>query len=129
MGVSSQPSLAPFSFKDLVKKGAQVETQNSSCGHLRRKVTESQKAVSRKSVKSRRRGRILMKRRARLMEGSRRGANKMERRMTKLKRLIPDGERMGLDGLFRKTADYILALQMRVRVMQIMVKVVTASDQ
>ncbi|XP_028771040.1 transcription factor UPBEAT1-like isoform X2 [Neltuma alba] len=109
MGVSSQPSLAPFSFKDLVKKGAQVETQ--------------------KSVKSRRRGRILMKRRARLMEGSRRGANKMERRMTKLKRLIPDGERMGLDGLFRKTADYILALQMRVRVMQIMVKVVTASDQ
>lgn len=66
--------------------------------------------------------------------GSRRRANNgIERRVRTLKRLVPNGNRdcVGLDGLFRETADYILSLQMRVRVMQIMAKFLTGatSDQ
>ncbi|KAI9082647.1 hypothetical protein K1719_035516 [Acacia pycnantha] len=115
MGVSSQPSLVPLSFKDSIK-GPEVETKKAM--------------MNKKSVKNRRRrGRIVMKRRAQLMESSRRRAKKIERRVTKLKWLIPDGESVGLDGLFRKTVHYILTLQMRVRVMQIMVKVLTDSDE
>uniref|UniRef100_A0A5B7BQN7 BHLH domain-containing protein n=1 Tax=Davidia involucrata TaxID=16924 RepID=A0A5B7BQN7_DAVIN len=68
--------------------------------------------------------RILMKRRARL-EGSRRPANRIERKVRTLKKLIPNSESMGLDGLFSETADYILALQIRVKVMQIMVNVLS----
>lgn len=86
--------------------------------------------ASKRSLKSRKQGRInVMKRRARLMEGSRRRANKIERKVKTLKRLIPNGEFMEMDGLFRETAHYILSLQMRVRVMQIMVKVLTGSDE
>ncbi|KAG6787023.1 hypothetical protein NC652_007064 [Populus alba x Populus x berolinensis] len=79
-------------------------------------------------ARSKRPGRILMKRRARAEGSSTRAGYGIERRVRTLKKLIPDSESMGLDGLFRETADYILSLQMRVRVMQIMVKVLTGSD-
>ncbi|KAK9280888.1 hypothetical protein L1049_003779 [Liquidambar formosana] len=69
-----------------------------------------------------------MKWRARLAR-SRRPANGVERRVRTLKKLIPNTESTGLDGLFRETADYILALQMRVRVMQSMVKALSGSDE
>lgn len=65
------------------------------------------------------------------LEGSRRPRNEVGRRVKVLKKLIPSSKSksMGLDGLFRDTADYILALEMRVKVMQIMVKALsTASD-
>ncbi|KAF8394694.1 hypothetical protein HHK36_020911 [Tetracentron sinense] len=62
-----------------------------------------------------------MKRRA-LLEGSRRSINGIERRVRILMKLVRNGMSTGLDGLFRETADYILALEMRVKVMQIMVK-------
>lgn len=131
MGVSSQPSLVPLSFKDLVKRADIDETKNSSFGNLVMKMMDSKRkmAMSEKSKRNkRRRGRIVMKRRARLMESSRRRGNKVERRVTKLKRLVPNGdESKGLDGLFRRTADYILTLQMRVKVMQVMVKVLTTT--
>ncbi len=78
-------------------------------------------------VKSKRPTRILMKRVARL--GSRKQANGIERRVKTLKKLIPNGDSMGLDGLFKETADYILSLQMRVRAMQVMVNVLTGSDE
>ncbi|OMO81545.1 hypothetical protein COLO4_23526 [Corchorus olitorius] len=78
---------------------------------------------------------IMMKRRPRQAageEGSRRPMmNPIEKKIKTLKKLIPNNdelEPMGLDGLFRETADYILSLQMRVKVMQIMVKVLTGSD-
>lgn len=53
----------------------------------------------------------------------------MERRVRILKKLIPanSGE-SGLDNLFRETADYILALQLRVKVMQVMVDVLSAGS-
>ncbi|CAK9152878.1 unnamed protein product [Ilex paraguariensis] len=72
---------------------------------------------------------IAMKRRGCSQNGSRRPRSAVEKKVKTLKKLIPDGESMGLDGLFRETADYILSLQMRVRVMQIMVKVLSDSDE
>ncbi|KAJ8899140.1 hypothetical protein K2173_011137 [Erythroxylum novogranatense] len=71
--------------------------------------------------------RMSMKRRARL-ECGRRDGNGIERRVRTLKKLIPHGDQsIGLDGLFRETTDYILSLQMKVRLMQIMVKALTGS--
>ncbi|XP_044503833.1 transcription factor UPBEAT1-like [Mangifera indica] len=72
--------------------------------------------------------RILMKKKAHL-EGSSRPAKGIQRRVRTLKNLIPNSESTGLDGLFRETADYILALEMRVKVMQIMVKVLGGSEE
>lgn len=53
------------------------------------------------------------------------------RKVRTLKKLVPNSrETKGLDGLFRETADYILALQMRIHFMQVMVSGLssTASD-
>lgn len=46
-----------------------------------------------------------------------------------LERLIPSRDHSaGLEGLFRDTADYILSLQGRVRVMQMMVDMLAGSN-
>lgn len=71
--------------------------------------------------------RVPMKRQARL--GLKSNANGIEKRVRILKNLIPNSESIGLDGLFRETADYILSLQMRVRIIQNMVKVFMGSAQ
>lgn len=65
---------------------------------------------------------ILMKRRRNRVQGCRRPANVFEKRVRVLRKLVPNKGSVGIDGLFRDTADYILALEMRVKVMQIMVK-------
>ncbi|GMI99757.1 UPBEAT1 [Hibiscus trionum] len=70
---------------------------------------------------------VVMKRRA-VREGSRSLANPIVKKVETLKTLIPNHDSKGLDGLFRDTAEYIVSLQMRVRVMQIMVKVLTGSS-
>ncbi|KAI4349757.1 hypothetical protein L6164_010317 [Bauhinia variegata] len=131
MGVSSEPLLVSLSLKDLAG-----ENNNNSYGSLWSKVlaanSKKQKIVSKKSAYiSCRPRRILMTRRAGLVEGSRRRRRRscgIERRVRTLKRLLPSSESVGLDGLFRETADYILSLQMRMRVMQIVVEVLTGSD-
>ncbi|XP_010544959.1 PREDICTED: transcription factor UPBEAT1 [Tarenaya hassleriana] len=74
--------------------------------------------------------RVLVKRRRpKRAEASRRSSKAIERRVKTLKELIPNTstrrESTSLDGLFRETADYILALQMKVRVMQDMVQVLS----
>ncbi|KAK1385060.1 BHLH1 transcription factor [Heracleum sosnowskyi] len=91
--------------------------------------------IRRRHVKmSKRSRRIAMKRRSRRMvggsEGSRRPRNEVGRRVNVLKKLIPSSSNtMGIDELFKDTADYILALEMRLKVMQIMVKALSnASD-
>ncbi|GFQ01544.1 transcription factor upbeat1 [Phtheirospermum japonicum] len=62
-----------------------------------------------------------MKRRAR--------RNSIERKVRILKRLVPNCDSsIGVERLFSETADYILALEMRVKVMQIMVGVLSGSD-
>ncbi|XWS34688.1 hypothetical protein CRYUN_Cryun21dG0058900 [Craigia yunnanensis] len=97
----------------------------------RRMKVKKQRLITRKKVghvRCRRPRSILMKRRAR-QEGSRRSLKPIEKKVKTLKKLIPDNKSMGLDGLFRETAEYILSLQMRVKVMQIMVKVLTRSNE
>ncbi|XP_027367574.1 transcription factor UPBEAT1-like [Abrus precatorius] len=118
MGVSSLPSLVSLSLKDLLQGNEEKRTSSHGC--LWSKVLAAQ-AKKQKLTKRR----ILMKRRG----GSRRGSNGIQRRVRTLKRLIPNSDSMELDGLFRETANYILSLQTRVRVMQVMVKVLTGSDE
>lgn len=72
---------------------------------------------------------ILMKRRYRLQGSTRPAANVFEKRVRVLRKLVPSTkESEGLDGLFRDTNDYILALEMRVKVMQIMVKALSGGS-
>ncbi|KAH0982033.1 hypothetical protein GBA52_009210 [Prunus armeniaca] len=71
------------------------------------------------------RRRILKKRGTgrRLQQSARMRSNGIQRRVKTLKRLIPNTDSStGLDGLFRETADYILSMQSRVRLMQIMLQ-------
>ncbi|XP_010268101.1 PREDICTED: transcription factor UPBEAT1-like [Nelumbo nucifera] len=64
--------------------------------------------------------RSLMKR-TRRMKG-------MERKVRTLRKLVPNGKSRGLGELFEETADYILFLQMQVKVLQALVKVSTDSN-
>ncbi|CAN1762655.1 Transcription factor UPBEAT1 [Linum perenne] len=63
-----------------------------------------------------------------LAAGIRRGSpsTAVERRVRALKKLIPNSESMGTEGLFRETAEYIVALEMRVTLMHIMVQGLTS---
>ncbi|KAK2968327.1 hypothetical protein RJ640_021716 [Escallonia rubra] len=81
------------------------------------------KCNSRKStrIKSKRCTRMFIKRKAR-SESSRRPGSGIERKVRTLKKLVPNSGSTGLDGLFRETADYILSLEVRVKLMQVMVK-------
>ncbi|KAL0674749.1 hypothetical protein Bca4012_002730 [Brassica carinata] len=63
------------------------------------------------------------------LEAHRRPCRAIHRRVKTLKELVPNtNSSEGLDGLFRQTADYIFALEMKVRVMQTMVQVLTETD-
>lgn len=141
MGVSPQSLLVSLDMKGLLLQGNDHEQSCSAEGSLCSKHMGAQankrcwqvkkQRIMRKNgrghVKSKRATRILMKRVARL--GSKKPANGIVRRVRTLKRLIPNSESMGLDGLFQETADYILSLQMRVRAMQVMVNVLGGSDE
>lgn len=97
------------------------------------KVLEAQ-AKRRVKVKKQRRHGIGRCRRPRsiILMKRRRGReiNPIEKKVKTLKKLIPNKEESmgGLDGLFKETADYILSLQMRVKVMQIMVELLTSTS-
>ncbi|KAE8009320.1 hypothetical protein FH972_005764 [Carpinus fangiana] len=132
MGVSPAQSL----LVSLDMKGTTMlqanDHQQISCSANGSSLGKKQRRSSGGHVKitsKRRPTKVLMKRMARV--GSRNHANAaVGRRVRTLKRLIPNGESMGsLDGLFREAADYIFSLQMRVRVMQIMVNALTNSDE
>ncbi|XP_068660386.1 transcription factor UPBEAT1-like [Aristolochia californica] len=64
----------------------------------------------------------VMKRSAATGEHQRRPLSRVERRVRTLQRLVPSAKSMDLDGLFQETADYILNLEMKVKVMQILLK-------
>ncbi|CAI0425046.1 unnamed protein product [Linum tenue] len=49
----------------------------------------------------------------------------VERRVGALKTLIPNCESMGIEGLYRETAEYVLGLEMMVKLMQAMVQLLT----
>ncbi|GMY17077.1 transcription factor UPBEAT1 [Fagus crenata] len=135
MGVSPKSLIVSLDMKGLDLQGSEQSCNiaNGSLWSKRMKAQAKRRWQVKKQrkigvhVKSKRPTRILMKRVARL--GSRKQANGIERRVKTLKKLIPNGDSMGLDGLFKETADYILSLQMRVRAMQVMVNVLTGSDE
>ncbi|KAL8544866.1 hypothetical protein ACS0TY_005175 [Phlomoides rotata] len=54
--------------------------------------------------------------------------NAIEGKVTTLQKLVPNCESGGVEGLFRETADYIMALEMRVKVMQIVVDLLSGCD-
>ncbi|XP_052210559.1 uncharacterized protein LOC127813570 [Diospyros lotus] len=91
---------------------------------LLRKALKAQ--VTKRRLQGRKQKAALMKkghiRSKRTRRVSRRSESIVDKRVRTLRKLIPKSESVGLDGLFRHTADYILSLQMRVKVMQIMVK-------
>lgn len=127
MGASPQPLLRALDLKGMVVE--ETNDRFNPSGSSWRKVLETKAKRSRRLQRRRRRQRFVMKRRrAQLIESSRRPTSGIQRRVKTLKKLVPNSESMGLDGLFRETADYILSLQMRVNVMQIMVKVLSDSD-
>ncbi|KAM0027995.1 putative transcription factor IBH1-like, bHLH domain-containing protein [Helianthus debilis subsp. tardiflorus] len=66
---------------------------------------------------------MIKRRRARRAgQGSSRRSTMIEKKVRTLKKLIPTGNSsVGLDGLFRDTAEYISNLQMRVSIMQAVV--------
>ncbi|XWS69119.1 hypothetical protein CRYUN_Cryun04dG0152200 [Craigia yunnanensis] len=135
MGISPLP---PLSFdSNGIQGNEEISESNGSLwsklleAQAKRRLKVKKKRINRKKVRHvrcRRPRSNFMKRRARL-EGSRRPVNPIEKKLKTLKKLIPNKESMGLDGLFRETAEYILSLQMRVEAMQIMVKVLTDSNE
>lgn len=68
------------------------------------------------------------RRRAGGFEIERRRNHEVKRKVRTLKKLVPNSSNSkGLDGLFRDTADYILALEMRIQFMQVMVNGLSSS--
>lgn len=102
-------------------------------GTRQRAMTTKRSGVALKNKKRSDGRRILKKRRRSLQFGARKDeSHGIQRRVRTLKRLIPNSESnsvKGLDGLFRETADYILSLQSRVRLMQMMVNALGGSDE
>ncbi|KAF5192783.1 Transcription factor upbeat1 [Thalictrum thalictroides] len=129
MGAHLEPFL-PFHVKDLVLQNKGI--CKSSSGSIWSKVLAIQSMKRRQERRQRMIKRIIygqaMKRRA-LLDGSRRTRNGMVRKVKTLKKLVPNGNSMSLDGLFRETADYILSLELQVKIMQIMVSVLNGSNE
>ncbi|CAF1874392.1 unnamed protein product [Brassica oleracea var. botrytis] len=73
---------------------------------------------------------IMMIRPKKSLEATRRPSRAIRRRVKTLKELIPHPKSSseGLDELFRQTADYILALERKVIVIQTMVQALTETD-
>ncbi|XVE74905.1 hypothetical protein DITRI_Ditri12bG0056000 [Diplodiscus trichospermus] len=137
MGISPLP-LLPFDSNG-IQGNDETSEPNASLwsklleAHGKRRLRVQKQIITRRKArhvgcrKSRTRS-ILMRRKART-EGCRKPVNPIEKKLKTLKKLIPTNESRGLDGLFRETAEYILCLEMRVKVMQIMVKVLTGSNE
>lgn len=68
-----------------------------------------------------------MKRRV-VKEGYKRPIKGIDSRIRTLKELV-DGKSLGLDELFRETADFIMCLQTKVRILQTMIKLLSPSDE
>ncbi|KAI3408617.1 Galactinol--sucrose galactosyltransferase [Psidium guajava] len=121
---------SPHSF--IVSLGLKGLAPDNSNGSLRGKPAASKRrfqAKKRLTIIRARGGKGIEKRKeVRPSRGVTRCSRKIERRVLTLKTLIPDGESMGLEGLFRETAEYILTLEMRVKMMQMVVDMFSGSS-
>lgn len=133
MGVSQPTILSSLDLKGMVLDNKGME--GCSSGSIWYKVVQLQAMRRRSNRRHRtkrnygwnRRSNALMKRRA-LTKGSRRSMDGVERRVRTLQKLLPNVKSMDMDGLFMEAAGYILCLEMQVKVMQIMVKVLSNSN-
>ncbi|KAG5627782.1 hypothetical protein H5410_013000 [Solanum commersonii] len=98
------------------------------------KVLEKSVYIRRRSCSwlcKKHKGARIMKRRVRV-ERSRRSSNEVEKKVKMLEKLIPNCESlsssMGLERIFKETADYIWALEMKVKVMKMIVNVLSTPD-
>ncbi|KAJ9171704.1 hypothetical protein P3X46_015028 [Hevea brasiliensis] len=123
MGVSAHPLIV--SLKGVVQDSEEMHPILESQTRRRWQVMMRKQRVSRKK----RSRKVSINSGTRQERSRSKAANGIRGRVRTLKKLIPNSESAGLEGLFRETADYILSLQMRVKVMQIMVKVLTGSDE
>lgn len=73
--------------------------------------------------------RRVLKKRSAFIRSPKRRNNGIERRIKTLEKLVPSDKSIGLEALFGETADYIKRLQMKVKFMQIMVKLLSPSDE
>ncbi|XP_059630457.1 transcription factor UPBEAT1-like [Cornus florida] len=123
---------SPQSFNALNLKGMFLGNKgtcqySSDDGSLWSKVLRANRGGGGGHGRRSRQRRMLMKRRA-FPKGCGRPTNGIVRRVRILKKLVPNGRSKGLDGLFTETADYILCLQMKVKVMQMMVNLLSKTD-
>ncbi|KAG9150319.1 hypothetical protein Leryth_017620 [Lithospermum erythrorhizon] len=96
--------------------------------------TQVKRTSPKRKIKTKRSRRNIMKIRARLernrrSSSSRNGRNEIVKKVKVLKKLVPNCESTRMETLFRETADYIVALQMRVKVMQTVVNALEGSDE
>ncbi|XXG84529.1 hypothetical protein AAC387_Pa10g2032 [Persea americana] len=133
MGVSQPTILSSLDLKGMVLDNKGMD--GCSSGSIWYKVVQLE-AVRRRSNKRHRtkrnygwnrRSNALMMSRA-LIKGSRRSMGGVERRVRTLQKLLPNVKSMDMEGLLMEAADYILRLEMQVKVMQIMVKVLSNSN-
>lgn len=133
MGVSQSPILSSLDLKGMVLENKVMD--RSSSGSIWYKAIQHQamrRSLNRRQRTKRnsgwnKRSKVLMKTRV-LLECSRRSMSGVERRVRTLQKLLPNVKSMDMDGLFMEAADYIVCLEMQVKVMQIMVKVLSNSE-
>lgn len=113
MGISQRPLISSLDLSDplwtKVLEKSQLIGRKCSWQKGIRHIMKKEKCRS-----------ILMKRRVR-----RRSSKEIEKKVKMLEKLIPNRESSSSIGLFRETADYIWGLEMRVKVMQIIVNVLS----
>ncbi|XP_077219010.1 uncharacterized protein LOC143853160 [Tasmannia lanceolata] len=137
------PSLLP----DLDLKGMMAQDGKGMCespsGSLWREALEHQSVRRRRRQKKQKKLRVkknsgvmgwnkmprnLMKRRI-LLEGTGRPISGIRKSVKDLHNLVPNGKSIELDGLFKVTADYIVRLEMQVKLMQTMLKELSDSSE
>ncbi|KAK9086262.1 hypothetical protein Syun_028656 [Stephania yunnanensis] len=92
----------------------------SNYGSLWNKVLAAQSLKRRQERKQKGKKKVLQG------QGSRRNVSGVHGRVRALKKLVPNGKSMGFDGLLMDTAQYIMSLEMQVKVMKIMVNVLSS---
>ena len=87
--------------------------------------------MAKDTVSDRRIAKQVIKKKVEMVSRSSRSSEKRIclKRIRRLKKMVPKSESMELNGLFRETADYIVWLQMKVRMMQALVHVLNGSDE
>ncbi|KAJ4768093.1 Transcription factor UPBEAT1 [Rhynchospora pubera] len=98
--------------------------QSTSSSSLRR----NKQIMARGNIGVISRRRAMQKNNRRKVEGSRKPVGPIVRKIQTLRQLVPGGDMTEIDDLFCAAADYILTLQMKVRVMEFMVNMFTPQD-